>query len=91
MHDTLHQPPPASSCAGFRSHLDDVVAEEADAVTLARVEAHAAVCVGCRMALAAARAYRRAMRRVGEAARASATLRERVLGTLREVRGSRQP
>lgn len=89
MHDTLHPIPADSSCASFRRLLDDLVAEEADAVTVARVEAHAAECVGCRMALAAARAYRRAMRRVGNATRASAALRDRVLGLLREDPGSR--
>ncbi len=69
--------------------LDDVVSAEADALSAARAEAHAAECTPCRLALAAARAYHRTMLRVGGAVRATATLRDRALGLLREVRGSR--
>ncbi len=90
MHDS--QPPNdlGSPCTDFRAFFDDIAAEASDAVTVARVESHAEHCPPCRFALATARAYRRAMRRVGTATRASDRLRERVLDSLREVRGSRQ-
>lgn len=90
MHHSLPPSDPSTPCASFRACFDDIVAEASDAVTVARVEAHAQLCPPCRFALAAARAYRRAMRRVGTAVRASDELRERVLESLREVRGSRQ-
>lgn len=77
-------------CQAFRAFFDDIAAEASDAVTVARLEAHAEHCPPCRFALATAQAYRRAMRRVGTAVRASDRLRERVLDSLREVRGSRQ-
>jgi hypothetical protein len=73
----------------FRAFFDDIAAEATDAVTVARAEAHAEHCPPCRFALATARAYRLAMQRVGTAVRASDRLRERVLESLREVRGSR--
>ena len=76
-------------CATHRAQFDGIAAEESDAMTLARVEAHAVACAACRLALAAARAYRRAMRRVGDAVRAPGALRQRALGVLRQVRGSR--
>jgi hypothetical protein len=90
MHDS--QPPHdlGTPCTAFRAFFDDIAAEATDAVTVARVEAHAEHCPPCRFALATARAYRHAMRRVGTAVRASDRLRERVLDSLREVRGSRQ-
>ncbi len=80
-----------ADCAAIRLVLDDVVAGEADALTLARVEAHVAKCSGCRFAEAQARAYRRTMRRVGQAERASASLRERALELMRAPRDSRGP
>ena len=90
----MHQPSAphdsSSPCTSFRALFDDIAAEATDAVTVARVESHAEECPPCRFALATARAYRQAMRRVGTAVRASDRLRERVLDSLREVRGSRQ-
>jgi len=89
----MNQPHPQKAsdtpCAAYRALFDDIAADESDAMTLARVESHAAGCATCRFALAAARAYRRAMRRMGDAVCASGSLRDRALGVLREVRGSR--
>ncbi len=68
-----------------------MVADEADAVSVARVEAHAARCAGCRFALAQARAYRRALRRAGRNERAPASLRERAVSLLHETRDPRGP
>jgi anti-sigma factor (TIGR02949 family) len=91
MHDTLPQNDRGADCAAIRLVIDDVAAHEADAVTVARVDAHAARCPSCRFALAAARAYRRAMRRVGASERAPQGLRERALGLLHETRDPRGP
>ena len=88
--DTL-PPNRNADCAAILALVDDVVAQEADAVSVARVDAHAAHCARCRRALAAARAYRRAMRRVGASERAPDSLRERVLGHLHETREQRGP
>jgi hypothetical protein len=90
MQDTLPRHDNRSPCAEFRALLDDIAADHTDAVTSARAEAHATHCPPCRMALAAARAYRRTMRRVGDAFRATDSMRTRALELLREVRGSRQ-
>jgi hypothetical protein len=90
MQDSLPQHDNRLPCAEFRALLDDIAADHSDAVTCARVQAHALACPPCRMALAAARAYRRAMRRVGEACRATDAMRVRALELLRDVRGSRQ-
>lgn len=90
MQDPLRISDLPDDCAAFRSQLDDLTAEEADAMTAARADAHAARCAACRHALASARAYRRAMRRLGETTRASGSLRSRAHDVLREVRGSRQ-
>jgi anti-sigma factor (TIGR02949 family) len=89
MQDTLPPHEPHSGCAEIRAHVDDVVAGEADAVTVARVETHAARCPGCRLTLAAARAFRRTMRRVGASERAPDALRGRVLDLMQETRDSR--
>ena len=91
MQDTLPPHEPSGECAEIRAHVDDVVAQEADAVTVARVETHAARCPACRRALAASRAYRRAMRRVGASERAPSTLHTRVLGLMQETRDPRGP
>jgi anti-sigma factor (TIGR02949 family) len=91
MQDTLPLNDLGADCAAIRALVDDVVAQEADAVTVARVEAHAARCAGCRFTLAAARAYRRALRRVGASERAPSELRDRVLGLLHETRDPRGP
>lgn len=77
------------SCASFRALVEDVAFDASDEVTVARAEAHAAQCASCRLALAAARGYRRAMSRIGDAVRATESLRERALHVLRGVRGSR--
>jgi hypothetical protein len=90
MQDTRPPTDPVSPCAAFAAMLEDVVSAQTDALSLARAEAHAAECPPCRVALTAARVYRRTMLRVGAAVRASATLRDRAFGVLREVRGSRQ-
>ncbi len=91
MLDRSPQHEASGDCAAIRALIDDVVADEADTVSVARVEAHAARCAACRFALAHARAYRRAMRRVGRNERAPATLRDRALGLLHETRESRGP
>lgn len=78
-----------AGCAAYRPLLDDVVAEEVDAVTVARVEAHLSRCADCRRALASARAYRRAMRRVGVAERASDALRGRAVQIAHDTRDLR--
>jgi anti-sigma factor (TIGR02949 family) len=91
MQDTLPPHEHSGDCAEIRAHVDDVVAQEADAVTVARVEAHAARCASCRRVLAASRAYRRAMRRIGAAERAPSTLHARVLGIMQETREPRGP
>jgi len=75
------------TCAAYRRVLDDVVADEVDAVTLARFEAHLAVCPECRFALAQARTYRRLMRRVGTGMRAPSSLRDRAVELMRTPRG----
>lgn len=91
MQDTLPLKDPEADCAAIRAHVDDVVAMEADAVTVARVDAHAARCAACRRVIAAARAYRRALRRVGASERAPATLRHRAIDLMHETRESRGP
>lgn len=90
MQDTISLDDRISPCAAFAAMLDDVVSSQSDALSTARVEAHAALCPPCRLALSAARAYRSTMLRVGGAVRASAALRDRAFGVLREVRGPRQ-
>lgn len=75
-------------CAEYRRVLDDVVADEVDAVSLVRAEAHMARCEDCRFALAQARSYRRMMRRVGQGARAPSSLRDRAVAL---IRGPRRP
>lgn len=91
MQDRLPLTDSEADCAEIRAHVDDVVAMEADAVTMARVDAHASRCAACRHVLAAARAYRRALRRVGASERAPATLRHRVLDLMHETRDPRGP
>jgi len=87
MKGTLPLADGGADCAAIHLALDDVVAGEADALTLARVEAHVANCPRCRFAQAQARAYRRAMRRVAQTERAPSTLRDRALELVRESRG----
>ncbi len=60
----------------------------ADALSVARVESHAAGCADCARALAAARGHRRRLRRLGDTARMPDEARDRVLHLLRGVRGS---
>lgn len=91
MQDTIPLNDASADCAPIRLLIDDVVAQEADAVSVARVDAHAARCAACRHALAAARAYRRAMRRVGASERAPQELRERMQGLLQQERDPRGP
>jgi mycothiol system anti-sigma-R factor len=80
---------PDPRCAAFLAALDAVVDGEAGSLCEARAEAHAASCPPCARRYAAARAYKRVLRRVGEAARAPVELRDAVLASLRGVRGSR--
>lgn len=75
------------SCETYRRVLDDLVADEVDAVSLARAEAHLARCEDCRFALAQARSYRRMMRRVGQGMRAPGSLRDRAVDLMRKPRG----
>lgn len=82
MHDRHSQYELSADCAAVRGAVVDVVAGEADAATEARVMAHTRRCTGCRFALDTARAYRQAMRRVGDAERAPQELRERIRGLL---------
>lgn len=91
MQDTLPRNDAGADCAAIRALVDDVVSGEADAVSVARVDAHAAQCPPCRFALAHARAFRRAMRRVGQSERAPQSLRQRAIGLLHETRDSRGP
>lgn len=79
----------AADCVTFRSALDAVVDGAADALSVARADAHAAACDDCRRHLVAAREYLRRMRRVGEAERAPDDLRERVMASMRGMHGSR--
>lgn len=78
------------SCATYRRVLDDIVADEVDAVVLAQAEAHLARCADCRFALAQARTYRRVMRRVGQGVRAPSSLRERAVDLSRAPRGPKR-
>lgn len=78
---TLERP---TDCAAVQNVLDNLITDEADALTVARVESHAAHCPPCRHALTAARAYRRTMRRVGGCERAAPALRSRVVELLRQ-------
>jgi hypothetical protein len=89
MRHAIHQTDHTGTCLTLRAHLDEIVAEAADSITVARAAAHADACPPCRVALASAEAYRQMMQRVGAAVRASDALRERVLATLHGERGSR--
>jgi len=86
LQDPVDSAPGTLPCPVFHALFDDVVANAADALTVARVESHTQECRPCRLAMGTARAYRRAMQRVGTAARASSPLRARVLDSLRGVR-----
>jgi anti-sigma factor RsiW len=88
MHDQIPPNLSTAHCATIRALIDDVVAGASDATLVSRVEAHVSTCPPCRVALAAARAYQRAMRRVGRAVRASQALRQRAVNLLRDVRGT---
>lgn len=80
---------PDARCSAFLDALDAVVDGEVGSLCEARAEAHAAVCPSCARRFAAARAYKRVLRRAGESARAPAELRDAVMASLRGVRGSR--
>lgn len=88
MHATPHAESPLEGCTAFLAALDAVVDGEADTLSVARSEAHAAACVACAHRLAAARAYRERLRQVGERSAATNALRERVRRILQAVRGS---
>lgn len=76
----------STACTAFRAVLDDLVADESDAVTMARADAHVATCAACRLALASARAYRRRMRRAGDADQAPTALAARARQIAQQVR-----
>ncbi|MCE9603050.1 MAG: hypothetical protein K8S21_12675 [Gemmatimonadetes bacterium] len=78
-------------CTGWHQTLDALVDGEAGSLCSARAEAHAAECPACARRLAAAHAYKRALRRAGDAERAPIELRESVMASLRGVRRSRTP
>jgi len=88
MHATANAPTPDEGCRSARTALDAVVDGEADALSVARVESHAAGCADCARALAAARGHRRRLRRLGDTARMPDEARDRVLHLLRGIRGS---
>lgn len=76
-------------CASFLDVLSAVMDGEVGSLCAARAEAHAAGCPSCARRFAAARAYKRVLRRAGESERAPAELRDAVMASLRGVRGSR--
>lgn len=84
-------PFPAPDCTDWHQALDALVDGESGSLCAARAEAHAAECPRCARRLAAARAYKRVMRRAGDAERAPSELREAVMTSLRGVRRSRTP
>ena len=89
MHGHTSPPSPQFDCAVFATHLDAILDGESDAVTSARAESHVNACPLCRQLMASALRYKQMMRRVGDHFRASGSLRDTVLATLRGVRGSR--
>lgn len=85
----MSPPSPRFDCAVFATHLDALLDGESGAVTAARAETHADACPMCRRLMASALRYKQMMRRVGDRVRASGSLRDTVLATLRGARGSR--
>jgi anti-sigma factor RsiW len=88
MHATSHADLPDPGCATFLAALDAVVDGESDALSVARVAAHADRCSRCAAHLAAARRYRERMHTLGDRVVAPDSLRERVTSLLQAVRGS---
>ncbi len=85
-------PPDASSlegCSAVHAVLHAVVDGEADALSVARTEAHAANCGACAGLLALARAQRARLQQLGGRTHVPEALRTRVHGILQAVRGSR--
>lgn len=80
---------PDAHCAAFLDSLDAVVDGEVGSLCAVRAEAHAARCPSCARRFAAARAYKRVLRRAGRSERAPTELRDAVMASLRGVRGSR--
>lgn len=89
MHGHTSPPSPQFDCAVFATHLDAILDGESDAVTAARAEVHVDACPMCRRMMASALRYKQMMRRLGDRIRASGSLRDTVLATLRGVRGSK--
>jgi anti-sigma factor RsiW len=89
MHGHTSPPSPRFDCAVFATHLDAILDGESDAVTSARAESHVDACPLCRQLMASALRYKQMMRRLGDRIRASGSLRDTVLATLRGARGSR--
>lgn len=84
----ISHPIPGPDCTGWHQTLDALVDGEAGSLCSARADAHAAECPPCARRLDAARAYKRAMRRTGDAELAPIELRESVMASLRGVRRS---
>ena len=80
---------PSPDCTYWRQALDALADCEVVGLCAARAEAHAVGCAPCALRLAAAREYKRVLRRVGESERAPSELRGAVMASLRGVRGSR--
>lgn len=76
-------------CTHWRHALHALVDGELASLCAARAEAHVAGCAPCAHRLAAAREYKRVLRRVGESERAPSELRGAVMASLRGVWGSR--
>lgn len=89
MHFSPSDAAPLEGCHAVHAVLHAVVDGEADALSIARTEAHAAGCGACAGLLALARARRARLQRIGERTHAPETLRTRVHGILQAVRGSR--
>ncbi len=88
MHATPSPAPTEPACASFLAALDAALDGEADQLSVARTEAHAAQCPPCAARLREARRYRARLRQLGEREQAPASLRERVQALLRGMRGS---
>lgn len=89
MHVSRAAASPNEGCHAVHATLHAVVDGEADALSVARTEAHTAVCGACAGLLATARAQRARLQQLGRRTQAPETLRARVDGILQAVRGSR--
>lgn len=80
---------PSPDCMHWCQALDALADGEIASLCAARAEVHVAGCACCARRLAAKRAYKQALRRVGDSERAPLELRAAVMASLRGVRGSR--